>query len=460
MNRFLFAAVASTALSCTMLTTVKAAEPSASSLTDKFYEAMIEKCLALGTLTPEQVDGLPDDELKAVLRTCDTSKAAATPAPVAPIATAPVVRPRLQPIAVQPDPEPEAPVSGGRRRVGGGSRFGGVAPADGGDAGDGGGDGGSGGGRPPINIGNGGDGGGGGTPDAGGTGGGTTGPVAGTPTTGTPTTGTPATGTTPTQPKLTNIQQDAVIGSKLKPGEVVASEKSKDLGNGLKQTTTTLVTKDAQGNVRVTQQTTVKDKNGNTVGTPKTTNQNFTPADVAVLKGADPKAGKGIPHLAAPHALKRPTPLDAAKAKALEKFKLQTAGKVGGGQTAHVTCVKAPCPASVKPTSKLGDARAAALERFKQMQAAKHQPGKKVAEIKPHTTPVAKVATVPASGRKFGAAAVMKQRQIQHSHHVATAPTHTTHATPFRHTVPKLATVRRAVSHQVAHASSGKRRHG
>ena len=125
-----------------------------------------------------------------------------------------------------------------------------------------------------------------------------------------------------------------------------------------------------------------------------------------------------------------------------------------------MTCVKAPCPASVKPTSKLGDARAAALERFKQMQAAKHQPGKKVAEIKPHTTPVAKVATVPASGRKFGAAAVMKQRQIQHSHHVATAPTHTTHATPFRHTVPKLATVRRAVSHQVAHASSGKRRHG
>ena len=269
MNCFLFAAVASTALSCTMLTTVKAAEPSASSLTDKFYEAMIEKCLALGTLTPEQVDGLPDDELKAVLRTCDTSKAAATPAPVAPIATAPVVRPRLQPIAVQPDPEPEAPVYGGRRRVGGGSRFGGVAPADGGDAGDGGGDGGSGGGRPPINIGNGGDGGGGGTPDAGGTGGGTTGPVAGTPTTGTPTTGTPATGTTPTQPKLTNIQQDAVIGSKLKPGEVVASEKSKDLGNGLKQTTTTLVTKDAQGNVRVTQQTTVKDKNGNTVGTPE-----------------------------------------------------------------------------------------------------------------------------------------------------------------------------------------------
>ena len=65
--------------------------------------------------------------MKAVLRTCDTSKAAATPAPVAPIATAPVVRPRLQPIAVQPDPEPEAPVSGGRRRVGGGSRFGGVA---------------------------------------------------------------------------------------------------------------------------------------------------------------------------------------------------------------------------------------------------------------------------------------------------------------------------------------------
>lgn len=427
MKRFLFTTVASTTLSCMTLTGANAAEP-ASSLSDKFYEAMIEKCLALGTLTPQQVDGLADEELKAVLRTCDTSRAAAASiAPAVPIAVAPAYRPRAQSIAVQPDPEFEAPASGGGRR------FGGVASVDGGD-------GNSGGGIPPINIGNGGNGGGGGigggggggqgngTANSGGTGGGTggTGGTAGG-------TGGGATPANPPAPKLTNIQDDAVIGSKLKPGEAVASEKSKDLGNGLKQTTSTLVTKDAQGNVIVTQKTTVRDAAGKTVGTPKTTKQSFTPADVAVLKNADPAAGKGIPHIG-----QNPSTLANAKSKALTTFNLQNTGKLGNGQTAGVTCLKAPCPGSIKTATKLGDARTNALEHFKQMQATKHQPGK-VADIKKHVVPAAKVATLSSSSKKIGVVAVNKQRQVQHT------------------TVAKPAAVKRA--NQIAHATVSKRRH-
>ena len=112
MKPFITAALAIAAVTCTNLTDANALDKG-SGLSGKFYQAKIEKCLGLGTLTPAEVDSLPDDQLKARLRKCDTP--ATNPAPQSAAAT---------PIAAAPAPSNDGPAAQPDDAEEGGRRFG------------------------------------------------------------------------------------------------------------------------------------------------------------------------------------------------------------------------------------------------------------------------------------------------------------------------------------------------
>jgi hypothetical protein len=281
-----------------------AAKSATLGLSDQQIETLVRQCVASGDLKADQIPKLTDQQLIGALEACKSRQAKA------PLPQAPVAAPANQPVSApaRTFASPGAPSSGGSGGSGGGSSSAGGGSgggfssgggvASGGGSGGGGFGSGSGGGRGGFGAGSGGGGGVGPIVIApgGGGGGGTPGGSA-TPQPGGGTAPTPG-GTTPATPapapaaQLTNIQKDAVIGGNLKPGEVKQTDKVTDIGNGLRQVTITATTKNADGTVAVTQSTGVINAAGATVGTPTSSNQKFTQADIDAFKKLDPAAAK------------------------------------------------------------------------------------------------------------------------------------------------------------------------
>jgi len=292
MKRTLFAATLAAQVIAFPSITFAAVALAPADTVDAKTQALLQQCLDNKLLLPEQVQTMNDAELNAALVDCAATLQAQTAAAPAPIV-------RRAPVVVE-----DEPVVVRRSRgfvaaaeptfVGGGGDGGTVTPitfnnnsnnnsgntvGDGSVFGNGNVSGGLGGtvlgGILNGGVGNGGGGGGAGGAGGGGAGGGVAGNGAG---------GGAGGGN---NIKLNNIQKDALIGNGLQSGEAKSSSVAKDIGNGLKSVTDTKVTKLPNGNVRVSQSTSVVSAaTGQIVGSPQTKAQTFTPDDINVLKQA------------------------------------------------------------------------------------------------------------------------------------------------------------------------------
>jgi hypothetical protein len=253
----------------------------------------------------------------------------------------------------------------------------------------------------------------------------TTGPAAGTGAGTTGTAGTAAgTGANPA-PKLSTVQKDAVLGSGLKAGEGKESISAKNIGNGLKQVTVAQVTKNADGTVTVKRQVTTVNAQGAQVGTPKTTNQKFTPADINVLKSANGTNPIGnAPTFAPQNGVNAAQNLHSAQHLSLRdriNQKMAAAGKPGANtKTSALDRFKQKLQAkSTNPTL----AKSSALDRFKQRQAAKANTASHFRQIHAQKTKIAQHVKTRAANK---VAAVSHHTAVRHAvaHRLANKKVH------------------------------------